>query len=149
MSDHPELLNPTTDLEMKDSSASQSSDSSDLPDLPDLSDLSDSSVPLTSYSLLVCQYDNCLRNRSAQVLQTLQSIDLPDGVMVEAGGCQGQCHLGANVQVLRDGPSSQELPRSVWYCGVKPEDAETLVVSHCQDHQWVPRLLNPRLHPSF
>ena len=89
----------------------------------------------------VCQHDNCLRNRSAAVLGAFQTIALPDGITVGAGGCQGQCHLGANVQILG------ETAKSTWYCSVKPDDVPEIVESHVRSHTLVPRLLNPRLHP--
>ena len=89
----------------------------------------------------VCQYDNCLRNRSAAVLAAFQSIALPDGSTVSGGGCQGQCHLGANVQIL------SESEKSTWYCSVKPEDVPEIVESHVLLQNRVLRLLNPRLHP--
>ena len=91
----------------------------------------------------VCQYDNCLRNRSAAVLGAFKAIDLPEGVVVSAGGCQGQCHLGSNVQILN------EIGKSTWYCGVKPEDVPEIVESHMRSQTLVPRLLNPRLHPGI
>jgi (2Fe-2S) ferredoxin len=84
----------------------------------------------------VCQYDNCLRRRSKEVLDALSQVDLPEGTTVAAGGCQGQCHMGSNVQVFRRGQ------RPLWYCEVKPEDASELV--HASEP--VERLLNPRLH---
>lgn len=84
----------------------------------------------------VCQYDNCLRRRSRVVLDALLAIDLPADTVVSAGGCQGQCHIGPNVQVLRSGD------RPVWYCEVKPEDAAEVI--HAVEP--IKRLLNPRLH---
>lgn len=87
-------------------------------------------------SIWVCQYDNCLRKRSEAVLSALNAIELPAGTTVSAGGCQGQCHMGANVQVFRSGD------RPSWYCEVKPEDAEEII----QATTPIQRLLNPRLH---
>ena len=84
----------------------------------------------------VCQYDNCLRRRSRAVLDALLAIDLPVDTVVSAGGCQGQCHIGPNVQVLRSDD------RPVWYCEVKPEDAAEVI--HAVEP--IKRLLNPRLH---
>ena len=96
----------------------------------------------------VCQYDNCLRNRSAAVLAAFQAIALPDGVTVAAGGCQGQCHLGSNVQILSE-TAVDQLPKSTWYCSVKPDDVPEIVESHVRSQTLVPRLLNPRLHPGI
>lgn len=110
--------------------------------------MSDPSVGSLDPQLIsVCQYDNCLRNRSAEVLKALQSLEAPPEVTIEAGGCQGQCHLGANVQITRE-ERSGELLRSVWYCGVKPEDSAILLEQHCRQAKLVTRLLNPRMHPS-
>jgi (2Fe-2S) ferredoxin len=102
----------------------------------------------------ICQYDNCLRHRSAAVLAAFQSIELPVGLTVTAGGCQGQCHIGPNVQILSDDPDRPTL-QSTWYCQVKPEDVPEIIQVHgqLQDRssrkslQRVTRLLNPRLHP--
>ncbi len=84
----------------------------------------------------VCQYDNCLRKRSQAVLAAFNQIELPAGTTVSAGNCQGQCHIGPNVMVVRTGE------RTLWYCEVKPEDAEAIV----QTSEPIKRLLNPRLH---
>jgi (2Fe-2S) ferredoxin len=98
----------------------------------------------------ICQYDNCLRNRSAAVLAAFQAIDLPMGMTVAAGGCQGQCHMGSNVQVLTDDPDRPTL-QSTWYCMVKPEDVPEIIQAHEHSQAGLPqrvsRLLNPRLHP--
>jgi (2Fe-2S) ferredoxin len=95
-------------------------------------------------TIWVCQYDNCLRRRSQAVLTAFNQIELPAGTTVAAGNCQGQCHMGPNVMVVRRSPidlgSSGERP--LWYCEVKPEDAEEIIRST----EPVKRLLNPRLH---
>jgi (2Fe-2S) ferredoxin len=87
-------------------------------------------------SIWVCQYDNCLRKRSQAVLNALNAVKLPAGTTVLAGNCQGQCHIGPNVQMFRSGE------RPSWYCEVKPEDAEAIVNAT----EPIQRLLNPRLH---
>jgi (2Fe-2S) ferredoxin len=95
-------------------------------------------------TIWVCQYDNCLRRRSQAVLAAFNQIELPAGTTVLAGNCQGQCHMGPNVMVVRRSPtdfgSSDERP--LWYCEVKPEDAEDII----QGSEPIQRLLNPRLH---
>ncbi len=95
-------------------------------------------------TIWVCQYDNCLRRRSQAVLAAFNQIEAPTGTTVLAGNCQGQCHIGPNVMVVRSSPTDQGASgdRPLWYCEVKPEDAE-LIVNATEPIQ---RLLNPRLH---
>lgn len=90
--------------------------------------------------VLVCQYVNCVANRSAEVLAAFQAAELPTGVTIVAAECQGQCNMGPTVHVL---------PDDTWYCRVKPDDVPDIVE---QDLRWgkrVDRLLHPRLHPKF
>ncbi len=87
-------------------------------------------------TIWVCQYDNCLRRRSQAVLSAFEQIELPATTTVLAGNCQGQCHMGPNVMV------SKVDRRTLWYCEVKPEDAENIV----QTSEPIQRLLNPRMH---
>jgi (2Fe-2S) ferredoxin len=87
-------------------------------------------------TIWVCQYDNCLRRRSQAVLAAFNQVELPAGTTVVAGNCQGQCHIGPNVMVVRSGD------RTLWYCEVKPENAEEII----QSPEPIQRLLNPRLH---
>ena len=95
---------------------------------------------MSKSEIWVCQYDNCLRRRSQAVLDAFLAVDVTDEttdeIIVSAGGCQGQCHMGPNVQVLRSGD------RAIWYCEVKPEDAAEVI--HATEP--IKRLLNPRLH---
>lgn len=94
------------------------------------------SETLIERTIWVCQYDNCLRKRSQAVLNALTQIEPPAGTTVSAGNCQGQCHIGPNVMVVQSGN------RPLWYCEVKPEDAEAII----QTAEPIQRLLNPRLH---
>lgn len=89
--------------------------------------------------VLVCQYQSCLANGSAEVLAAFLAGSTPD-VSISASECQGQCHLGATVRVL---------PDEVWYCRVKLEDVAAIVHQHLQQGHPVERLLHPRLHPRY
>ena len=86
--------------------------------------------------VLVCQYTNCLRNRSATVL-TAFSEHPALGVEVVGSGCQGQCNMGTTVRVLAD---------DTWYCRVQPEDVPEIVEQHLKQGKPVDRLLHPRFH---
>lgn len=89
--------------------------------------------------VLVCQYVNCQRSRSAEVLAAFQACAISD-VSIEACGCQGQCNMGPTVRVL---------PDDTWYCRVKPDDVSDIVEQHLVQDKPVERLLHPRLHPKY
>jgi (2Fe-2S) ferredoxin len=86
--------------------------------------------------VLVCQYANCLRNRSASVLTAFLAHPVA-GVEVVSSACQGQCNMGPTVRVLDD---------DTWYCWVKPEDVPEIVEQHLAGGKRVDRLLHPRIH---
>lgn len=86
--------------------------------------------------VLICQYTNCLRNRSASVLAAFLAHPVA-GVEIVGSGCQGQCNLGATVRVL---------PQDVWYCRVTAEDVPEIVEQHLKRGKEVDRLLHPRFH---
>lgn len=88
----------------------------------------------------VCQYRNCVANGAIEVLAAFRSQELPEAVQVLEGGCQGQCHIGANVQVM---------PDNVWYCQVTPEQVPTIVQEHLWGDRVVTALLNPRIHARY
>ncbi len=87
----------------------------------------------------VCQYINCRRNRSDEVLAVFQAHPVA-GVTVVGSECQGQCNMGPTVRVL---------PDETWYCRVKPEDVAEIVERHLKKGELVDRLLHPRLHPRY
>lgn len=87
--------------------------------------------------VLVCQYQSCLAQESAEVLAAF--LEKSDFETI-AVGCQGQCNLGATVRIL---------PDEIWYCRVKPQDVEEISDSHLENDQIVDRLLHPRFHPSY
>jgi len=89
--------------------------------------------------VLVCQYLNCIRNSSQEVLEAFQANPVPDVDVLEVG-CQGQCNMGPTVRVL---------PDETWYCRVKPEDVPLIVEQHLRQGAVVDRLLHPRMHPRF
>lgn len=76
---------------------------------------------------------------SEAVLSALQTA-APDGVLISASACLGQCAAGPTVQVN---------PDNVWYCRVKPEDATDIAEQHLRGDRPVERLLHPRFHPRF
>ena len=86
--------------------------------------------------VLICQYVNCLRNRSASVLAAFLASPVP-GVEVVGSVCQGQCNMGTTVRVL---------PKDIWYCRVQPEDVPEIVEQHLKRGKEVDRLLHPRFH---
>lgn len=92
---------------------------------------------MSSKKVLVCQYQGCLAQGSAEVLAAF--LEKSDSEIL-AVGCQGQCNLGATVRIL---------PDEIWYCRVKPQDVEEISVSHLENDQIVDRLLHPRFHPSY
>lgn len=86
--------------------------------------------------VLVCQYQNCRAQGSAEVLAAFLCHPVA-GIEVVGSECQGQCNMGATVRVLQD---------EVWYCRVKPQDVSEIVQNHLQQDQRVQRLLHPRLN---
>ncbi|WP_219898637.1 (2Fe-2S) ferredoxin domain-containing protein [Phormidesmis priestleyi] len=86
--------------------------------------------------VLVCQYQSCLANGSAEVLAYFLANPV-DNVTVIGSECQGQCNMGATVRVL---------PDEVWYCRVKPEHVAAIVEQHLKQGNPVPALLHPRFH---
>ncbi|MBD1823792.1 (2Fe-2S) ferredoxin domain-containing protein [Cyanobacteria bacterium FACHB-DQ100] len=94
---------------------------------------------MSSKQILVCQYQSCLAQGSAEVLAAF--LDCADSeVSIVPSECQGQCNLGATVRVL---------PDEIWYCRVKPSDVSAIAESHLQNDQVVDRLLHPRIHPRY
>lgn len=87
--------------------------------------------------VLVCQYQSCLAQGSAEVLAAF--LEKSDAEII-AAGCQGQCNLGVTVRIL---------PDEIWYCRVKPQDVAEIAESHLEKDQAVDRLLHPRFHPSY
>lgn len=90
--------------------------------------------------VIVCQYRSCLLNGSAEVLETFQSAELPEGVRVEGSGCQGQCSSGPTVRIT---------PEETWYCRVHPADVPVIVEQHLKGGEPVEEKLNPRIHLRF
>ena len=93
----------------------------------------------SAQEVLVCQYDNCLNNGSAEVLAAFAENPVA-GVVVSGCGCQGQCNMGPTVRVL---------PSNHWYCRVQPEDVSAIVEQHLKAGNPVSALLHPRLHPQY
>jgi (2Fe-2S) ferredoxin len=89
--------------------------------------------------VLICQYINCQRNGSADVLAAFQSRPVSN-VEIVASECLGQCNMGATVRVL---------PDEVWYCRVKPGDVALICDQHLVGEHPVEQLLHPRFHPKF
>ncbi|MBD1843308.1 (2Fe-2S) ferredoxin domain-containing protein [Cyanobacteria bacterium FACHB-63] len=92
-----------------------------------------------SKQILVCQYQSCLAQGSAEVLAAFLDCSISE-VSIVPSECQGQCNLGATVRVL---------PDEVWYCRVKPSDVSAIAESHLQNGQPVDHLLHPRFHRSY
>jgi len=90
--------------------------------------------------ILVCQYLNCQRNGSAEVLAAFQTELLPVTIAITGSDCQGQCNLGPTVRVL---------PDDTWYCRVQPTDVPEICEQHLLQGKLVDRLLHPRFHPKF
>ena len=89
--------------------------------------------------ILVCQYQSCLRNGSAEVLEAFEAAEVP-GISVQASGCQGQCSISPTVRIT---------PEEIWYCRVKPSDVPLIVEQHLKGGKPVEALLNPRIHVRF
>jgi (2Fe-2S) ferredoxin len=87
--------------------------------------------------VLVCQYQSCLKQGSAEVLAAFLANAIPE-VTIAASECQGQCNLGTTVRVL---------PDEIWYCRVTPNDVSAIAHHHLQQGQPVHRLFHPRFHP--
>ncbi|BAU13338.1 hypothetical protein LEP3755_38770 [Leptolyngbya sp. NIES-3755] len=94
---------------------------------------------MSSKQVLICQYQSCLAQGSAEVLAAFLERSVSDVSIVPAE-CQGQCNLGTTVRVL---------PGEIWYCRVKPTDVDAIAQSHLENDQPVDRLLHPRIHPSY
>ncbi|OCR01084.1 2Fe-2S ferredoxin [Oscillatoriales cyanobacterium USR001] len=90
-------------------------------------------------SILVCQYQSCLRNGAAEVLAAFETAEIPD-ILLQASGCQGQCSIGPTVRII---------PEEIWYARVKPADVPLIVKQHIQGGKPVESLLNPRIHIRF
>ncbi|NDJ16966.1 (2Fe-2S) ferredoxin domain-containing protein [Myxacorys almedinensis] len=89
--------------------------------------------------VLVCQYQRCLANGSAEVLAAFLATS-PSECSVVPSECQGQCNLGVTVRIL---------PDEVWYCRIKPPHVAQIVEQHLQQGQLVKPLLHPRIHPNY
>ncbi|WP_323363080.1 (2Fe-2S) ferredoxin domain-containing protein [Leptothoe sp. PORK10 BA2] len=87
----------------------------------------------------VCQYRSCQRFDSDAVLTALKQYASPD-LMVAASACLGQCGSGPTVRVV---------PDNVWYCRVRPNDADEICAQHIEQGKPVQRLLHPRFHPDY
>ncbi|MCU0566400.1 MAG: (2Fe-2S) ferredoxin domain-containing protein [Oculatellaceae cyanobacterium Prado106] len=96
----------------------------------------DSLASASSRFVLVCQHRSCARNQSADVLAAFQAL-APEGVLVAATDCMGQCASGPTVQVA---------PEGIWYCRVTAKDVAEIVEQHLGQQQPVQRLLHPRFH---
>ncbi len=88
--------------------------------------------------IYICQYQNCQRNGSDQVLAAFLACPA-SGVTIVASGCLGQCNLGPTVHIT---------PDEVWYCRVRASDVPQIISQHCQAGQPVKALLHPRFHPN-
>ncbi|MEL6935935.1 MAG: (2Fe-2S) ferredoxin domain-containing protein [Cyanobacteria bacterium J06607_17] len=87
----------------------------------------------------VCQYRSCQRFNSAAVLKALKQHASPE-LMVAASSCLGQCGSGPTVRVV---------PDNVWYCRVRPQDADEICEQHINQGKPIKRLLHPRFHPDY
>ena len=87
----------------------------------------------------VCQYRSCQRFQAADVLAAFKQHTGPE-LMVAASSCLGQCGSGPMVRVV---------PDNVWYCRVRPHDAEEILEQHIHQGKPVKRLLHPRFHPDY
>jgi (2Fe-2S) ferredoxin len=88
----------------------------------------------------VCQYTNCTRNGSAEVLEAFRAADPIAGVTIQTTSCLGQCSVGPTVRVT---------PDEIWYCRVKPGDVPSIVEQHLEGNEPVRSLLHPRFHPDL
>ena len=87
----------------------------------------------------VCQYRSCQRFGSAATLEAFKHHASPE-LMVAASSCLGQCGSGPTVRVA---------PDNVWYCRVRPQDADEILEQHIYQGKPVKRLLHPRFHPDY
>ncbi|MBE9009519.1 (2Fe-2S) ferredoxin domain-containing protein [Pseudanabaenaceae cyanobacterium LEGE 13415] len=94
---------------------------------------------MSSKQVLICQYQSCLAQGSAEVLAAFLDCSVSNTTIIPSE-CQGQCNLGATVRVL---------PDEIWYCRVKPTDVDAIAHSHLENDQPVDRLLHPRIHPTY
>lgn len=94
-------------------------------------------IPEQHRCIAICQYHSCARNRAAKVLEAFQA-SAPNGVLVSASNCMGQCSSGPTVYVT---------PDRIWYSRVRPEDVAEILTQHLQLNQPVERLLHLRFHP--
>lgn len=95
---------------------------------------------MTERQVWVCQYANCTRNGSTEVLAAFQALEPIPGVSVQTTGCLGQCSVGPMVRVT---------PDEIWYCRVQAGDVPRIVEQHLQGNAPVRSLLHPRFHPDL
>lgn len=94
----------------------------------------------TKRCVLVCQYESCRENGSAETLAAFTVAEVPKDVTVIGTDCQGQCSSGPTVRII---------PEETWYCRVKPTDVPSIVEQHLKKGKRVARKLHPRIHIQF
>lgn len=92
------------------------------------------------HQIWVCQYANCTKNGSAEVLAAFQAAEPIPGVTIETTGCLGQCSIGPTVRIT---------PDEIWYSRVKASDVPKIVNEHLRGGNPVRSLLHPRFHPDL
>jgi len=90
-------------------------------------------------SVVVCQYQSCMKNGSAAVLAAFEAQQVA-GVNVEDCSCLGQCTIV---------PTGLVTPENIWYCRVKPSDVPLIVEQHLKEGKPVEALFNPRIHGRY
>ncbi len=74
----------------------------------------------------------------ARFKELVKQAGLSTSIRINNAGCMDQCGNGPMVVVY---------PECVWYCGVKPEDADIIFHEHLVGGRPVERLIYHPLHP--
>ena len=107
-----------------------------VPETARMSDVADSTTHPTAATISVCMGTGCTSSASAELRQALREElgkhDLDGPVEVRRTGCFGFCEQGPIVIVQ---------PGEIFYCQVKPRDAQAIVEKHILGEELVDRLL--------
>ncbi len=83
-----------------------------------------------------CPVDGEAVSVHAKLKELVKLAGMSDRIRINNSGCMSQCGNGPMVAVY---------PENVWYCGVKPEDAEAIFSEHLIGGRPVERLV---YHPA-
>jgi (2Fe-2S) ferredoxin len=86
----------------------------------------------------VCPVDGVSIAVHARLKELVKQAGLTSSIRVNNAGCMDQCGNGPMVVIY---------PESVWYCGVRPEDADVIFHEHLVGGRPVERLIYHPLQP--